>query len=77
MKKDCLIRALKTFVQAFLGVVAAEAGAIIMGITDWTDLKAVGAAFAPMVIAALSAGFSAVWNMLLLKHCEKLDTNGK
>lgn len=77
MKKDCLIRALKTFVQAFLGVVAAEAGAIITGIADWSDLKAVGAAFAPMVIAALSAGFSAAWNILIMKSCEKQNTNQK
>ena len=71
MKRDCLIRALKTFVQAFFGVIAAEAGAVITGIADWGDLKAVGAAFAPMVVAALSAGFSAVWNLLLAKYCDK------
>ena len=71
MNRDCLIRTLKTFVQAFFGVIAAEAGAVLTGIADWTDLKAVGAAFAPMVIAAFSAGFSAVWNMLLFKHCDK------
>lgn len=71
MNRDCLTRALKTFVQAFFGVIAAEAGAVLTGIADWTDLKAVGAAFAPMVIAAFSAGFSAVWNMLLFKHCDK------
>ena len=71
MSRDCLIRALKTFVQAFFGVIAAEAGAVFTGIADWTDLKAVGAAFAPMVIAAISAGISAVWNMLWAKHCGK------
>lgn len=67
-KKDCLVRAAKTFVQAFFGVVFAEGGAIASGIADWTDLKAVGAAFAPLVIAAISAGISAAWNLAMCKE---------
>lgn len=69
---DIIVRALKTFVQAFFGVIAAEASAVATNVADWTDLKAVGAAFAPVVVAAISAGISAVWNYLLTKK-ESVD----
>lgn len=64
---DIIIRALKTFVQAFMGVIIAESGAILTTALEWKDLKSIGAAFAPIIIAAISAGLSAIWNYLLTK----------
>lgn len=64
---DIIVRALKTFVQAFFGVIIAESGAIMTTALTWKDLKAVGAAVMPIVVAAVSAGISAVWNYLLTK----------
>jgi hypothetical protein len=50
-RKDVLIRALKTFVQAFLAV-------ITTGLLDITDTNA----FKALVIAGVASGISAVWN---------------
>lgn len=57
MKKDIIIRAVKTFIQAFLGTVTADG---FMNVTDTEGLKKVIIA---TVIAGISAGVSAVWNM--------------
>ena len=67
--KDWQIRALKTFVQAFGGVLVPE---IVMILTNglpesWSALWAV---FAPVICAALAAGISAAWNIIL----ERLQT---
>ena len=51
--KDIVIRAIKTFIQAFLSVVIVS----LADITDMTTLKAA-------LIAALAAGISAVWNSI-------------
>lgn len=62
--KDWIIRALKTFVQAFLGVLLPEIVLILQGGfpeswgTAWRILS-------PVVAAALAAAISAVWNLLL------------
>ena len=53
--KDIAIRALKTFVQAFLSVVALGAGDVV----NVSTLKA-------LLVAGLSAGISAVWNTVVL-----------
>lgn len=50
-RKDVLIRALKTFVQAFLAV-------ITTGLLDITDTNALKA----LVVAGVASGISAVWN---------------
>lgn len=63
MKKDILTRALKTFVQAFFGVLIPEACAILNG--GFTDISAFWKAITPFLAAALSAGISAVWNVIL------------
>lgn len=57
--KDILIRALKTFVQAFLSALSVDA---LIGITDFDVLKKV---LISILIAATAAGISAVWNMAL------------
>ena len=62
--KDWQIRAIKTFVQAFGGVLVPE---IVMLLTNglpenWSKLWAV---LCPVLCAALAAGISAVWNIIL------------
>ena len=59
MRKDILIRAGKTFVQAFIGAITIDSFA---GVTDADALKKV---LISMAIAGISAGVSAVWNMLV------------
>ena len=64
--KDWQIRAVKTFVQAFGGVLVPELVMILStGVPDgwsktWTLL-------APVICAALAAGISAAWNVILEK----------
>jgi len=67
--KDWQIRALKTFVQAFGGVLVPE---IVMILTNglpesWSALWAI---LCPVICAALAAGISAAWNIIL----ERLQT---
>ena len=62
--KDWQIRAIKTFIQAFGGVLVPE---IVMVLTtgvpeNWSTLWAV---LAPIICAALAAGISAAWNVIL------------
>ena len=59
--KDVLIRALKTFVQCFLGVLVPEVIAILNGgfPESWPVLWAY---LSPVVSSALAAGICAVWN---------------
>ena len=66
MKKlpDWLIRAIKTFVQAFLGVLIPEIVAILNNGFP-SDLKALWVVLAPTLAAALAAAISAVWNYIL------------
>lgn len=64
--KDWIIRSLKTFVQTFLGVVVPEVCVLLNG--GFPDSWAtVWVALAPVVAAALSASFAAVWNIALEK----------
>lgn len=51
--KDIAIRAIKTFIQAFLAVVVID----VVTIKDWATAK-------PVLIGAVAAGVSAVWNSL-------------
>lgn len=59
-KKDIAIRALKTFVQAFLGVLIPEAVTLLNG--GFADISAAWKVLSPVIAAALAAGISAVWN---------------
>ncbi len=54
--KDIVIRALKTFVQAFLSAISVDS---LLGVTDFDTLKKIGIS---MLIAGTAAGISAVWN---------------
>lgn len=61
--KDIGIRALKTFVQAFLGIVIPEIIVILNGgFVSWSTAWAI---LAPFVASALAAGISAVWNSVI------------
>lgn len=57
--KDVVERALKTFIQAFLGSVTINSFLLV---DDVNGLKAV---LCSTLIAGVSAGVSAVWNMLI------------
>lgn len=56
--KDILIRALKTFIQAFISYLSIDA---FFGVTDLTTFKKIALS---LLVGALAAGVSAVWNSL-------------
>lgn len=61
--KDWQIRAMKTFVQAFFGVLIPEAVVIIRdgSMLGWTKFWTL---LVPVICAALAAGISAAWNVI-------------
>ena len=62
--RDWLIRALKTFVQAFFGVYIPAVCALLSG--GWPEsVSAAWAVLAPAAAAGLSAAIAAVWNIVL------------
>ena len=64
MQKDWLIRASKTFVQAFFGVLIPAIVTLLAG--GWPESwGAAWVVLSPTVAAALSAAISAVWNIAL------------
>lgn len=65
--KDIAIRALKTFVQAFLGILVPEIILILNNADMWSDWKAV---LVPFVASGIAAGISAVWNLFLQKKSD-------
>ncbi len=62
--RDWMVRAIKTFVQAFFGVGIPEICLILNGgfPESWGKLWTL---MAPVVAAALSAAICAVWNIIL------------
>ena len=61
---DWAVRAVKTFVQAFFGVLIPELALILQH--GWPESWAVlWAALSPVVAAALAGAISAVWNIML------------
>ncbi len=65
--KDIAVRALKTFIQAFLSAVSVDA---VIGVTDFDTFKSIGLS---MLIAGTAAGISALWNTAL----EYINLNNK
>ena len=61
--KDVVIRAAKTFVQAFFGVFIPEIVVILQGGFP-ESISRLWALAAPIVAAALAAGISAAWNTI-------------
>ena len=62
--KDWVIRALKTFVQATLAYFVANAALITQHVVEWNFSDWKGWAL-PLITGAISAGISAVWNVIL------------
>ena len=63
---DWLVRALKTFVQAFFGVYVPAVCAMLSG--GWPEsVSAAWALLAPAAAAGLSAAIAAVWNLILAR----------
>ncbi len=65
--KNVAVRAMKTFIQAFLSAVSVDA---LLGVTDFNAFKSVGFS---MLIAGTAAGICAVWNTAL----EYMNQNNK
>ena len=62
--KDWLIRALKTFAQAFFGVLVPEVCLMLNGnLPDY--IAGAKALLMPLICSALAAGISAAWNIIL------------
>ena len=70
--KDVGMRALKTFVQAFFGVLIPEVCVILSKITeyDWSQWYVW---MLPIVCGALSAGISADWNGIINATHKEID----
>lgn len=68
--RDWLVRALKTFVQATVAYIVTNTALILKHVVEWdfTDWK--GWAL-PLIAGAISAGISAVWNLILEKINKK------
>lgn len=61
--KDWMIRAIKTFVQSFFGVLVPEICLILNGGFP-ESLSSAWLVLSPIVAAALSASICAVWNII-------------
>lgn len=68
--KDWMIRAIKTFVQAFFGVLIPEV-CVLLGNGFPEDWNAAWTYLAPVVSAALAAAIAAVWN-IILEHLKEV-----
>ena len=64
--KDWMVRAIKTFVQAFFGVVIPEVCVILSGGFP-ADIDAAWLVLSPVVASALAAAISAAWNIVAEK----------
>lgn len=71
--KDWQIRACKTFVQAFGGVLVPEVVMILnSGVPE--NWHSVWVVLAPVICSALAAGISAAWN-IILERLKEGDAN--
>lgn len=74
--KDWAIRALKTFVQAFLGVLIPEVITMFSGGFP-ESINAAWLFLSPFVSAGIAAGISAVWNLSKERANEKKRDKGE
>lgn len=58
--KECLIRAMRTFIQAALGYVVANGTAVLMGAYEADMVKS---AFMGLFVSAVAAGLAAIMNI--------------
>ena len=63
---DFLVRAAKTFVQAFIPVIIANMALIMNHVVNW-DFADWKGWLAPILISAVAAGISAIWNLIIEK----------
>ena len=70
--KDWQIRAYKTFLQAFGGVLIPEVCLILSGNLP-SDIIGFKAVLIPLVCSALAAGISAAWNIILEHLKEEVE----
>lgn len=70
MMKDWVVRALKTFVQAFFGVLIPEIVRLLSNGFP-TTISAAWLILSPIVAAALAAAISAVWNITMPPATDK------
>lgn len=74
--KDWIIRAIKTFVQSFLGVLIPAVVALLSN--GWPEsVHAAWVVLAPTTAAALAAAISAVWNIALEKLNHPADNSAQ
>lgn len=69
--KDWQVRALKTFVQCFGGVLVPEIVLILNNLP--ADIDTIWKILFPIICSAVAAGIAAVWNIIL----EELQKNNK
>lgn len=62
--KDVLIRAVKTFIQSFLGIVIPEIIIILNNPDQWRDWKTI---ILPFIMSGIASGISAIWNFAINK----------
>ena len=67
---DFLVRAAKTFVQAFIPVILANVAAIMTHVVNW-DFADWKGWLLPILISAFAAGISALWNFIIEKVNQK------
>lgn len=65
--KDIIERVLKTFIQAFLGVLIPELCVILQNPELPVDIHGWKALIIPLICSGIAAGLSAVWNGVLHK----------
>lgn len=70
---DFLVRAAKTFIQAFIPVIIANIALIGNHIVNW-DFSDWKGWLAPILISAVAAGIAAIWNLILEKINAKAQT---
>lgn len=63
---DFLVRAAKTFIQAFIPVIVANTAMIMTHVVNW-DFADWKGWLMPIIISAVAAGIAAIWNLILEK----------
>lgn len=73
--KEVLIRAVRTFIQAAVGFIAANVVVYLSGMDG--SSRAVKSAVAALITAAIASGLAAVMNMSALKSAKTPDGEGE
>lgn len=65
--KDWVERTLKTFIEAFLGVLIPCIVAVLNNIVDYSNIHEIWIVLFPVICAGIASGITAVWNIYLEK----------